>query len=523
MKKIFLTFAVFSVLTVLPSAVFAQTSDDNDGDGVSNSQDACPGQKGSKANKGCPDKKENLSSEEVKTQKEKLDSLKSNITFTPTPTPKTVVSTANQAKAEEYFKQGQKLWKEFEIRPTIEAYTKALELNPNYTAALSERGIVYFMIKESQNAVSDFDKVLKIEPNNARILHFRGLALTDIALKTKDEDNDRKTAGDIAQRALADFSKAIELDPKNISYYNGRGKLILEFGFYKEAVSDFEKSISIEPNAVAYTELGLAKYYLDEKDAIEQLNKAIKIAPKFAEAYYVRGTINRDEGRYKEAILDFDEAIRHNQYNAKYYNTRGMLYFRLQDGHMAVADFTRAIKEKNDYAMAYYNRAFAYKKFPYSVSTDSDDNAIDKIRLQRQKMLEDLNSAIRYKPNFDAAYVERGLINSTDMRNKSTPDAETIARLNLAFADFEQAIKYNPKNAEAYNGRASVYDDLGKKELALADYSKAIELDPTIATAYMGRMAIYCDLGKKELSIADEKKVKELGFATINICSLGGK
>ena len=429
------------------------------------------------------------------------------------------ISAQDKTKAEEYFKKGQALWKEFEIRQTIEAYTKALELYPNYLPALSERGIVYFMISEYQNAVADFDKVLNVEPENVRILHFRGLALTDIAVKTKDDDNDRKTANSFAQKSLADLSKAIELDPNDFAYYNARGKLLSNFSFYKEAIVDFEKSISIKPNEVAYTQLGLAKYYLDDKNAIDEINKAIKIAPTFAEAYYVRGTINRDEGRYKEAILDFDEALKNNKYSAKYYNTRGMLYFRLQDGYMAVADFTAAIKEKNDFATAYYNRAFTYKKYPYSVSTDSDDNAIDKIRLQRKKMLEDLDSAIKFNPKFDAAYVERGLINSTDMRNKSTPDAETIARLNLAFADFEQAIKYNPKNAEAYNGRASVYDDLGKKELALADYSKAIELDPTIATAYMGRMAIYCEMGKKELSVADEKKVKELGFAAINICS----
>lgn len=172
--------------------------------------------------------------------------------------------------------------------------------------------------------------------------------------------------------------------------------------------------------------------------------------------------------------------------------------------------------------MAYFNRAFTYKKFPYSVSVE-DLNAIEVMRLQRKKMLEDLDSAIKYKPNFDAALVKRGLINSTDMRNKSTPDAETINRLNLALADFEQAIKSNPKNADAYNGRASCNDRLGKKDLALADYTKAIELNPELATAYMGRMAIYCDQGKKELSIADEKKIKSLGFAAINVCNLGGK
>ncbi|HRH43410.1 MAG TPA: tetratricopeptide repeat protein, partial [Pyrinomonadaceae bacterium] len=100
-------------------------------------------------------------------------------------------------------------------------------------------------------------------------------------------------------------------------------------------------------------------------------------------------------------------------------------------------------------------------------------------------------------------------------------DQETITELNSALADFQQAVKIDPKSADAYNGRASCYDQLGKKDLALADYSKAIELNPELATAYMGRMAIYCEMGKKDLSIFDEQKIKSLGFAAINVCNLG--
>lgn len=484
--------------------------DDDDGDGVKNADDVCPREKGSKANKGCPS--DNRNGGDQKT----LDSSKHNST------PKS--ANTNPSAAEEYFKQGKAYGDKFETRKALESFTKALEINPKYLDAFRERGIAYFMIREFNSALPDFDQALKIEPNNVKALHFRGLTLTEIAVKTKDDDNDRKTANGFAQRALADFSKAIEIEPNGFAYYSGRGKLLLNFSFVKESIADFEKSISIKPNEVAYAHLGLAKFYLDDKTAMNELNQAIKIAPTFAEAYFIRASIHRDEGRFKEAILDFDEAIKHNKYNEKYYNTRGMLYFRLQDGYMAAADFTEAINQKKDFAMAYFNRAFTYKKYPYSVSADAKDNAIDKIRLQRKKMLEDLESAIKYKPNFDAAYVERGLINSTDMRNKSVnPDAETINRLNLALADFEQAIKFNPQNADAYNGRASCHQSLGKKDLALADYTKAIELDPKLATAYMGRMMIYCEMGKKELSIADEKKVKELGLAAINICSLGGK
>ncbi|MBX7055611.1 MAG: tetratricopeptide repeat protein [Pyrinomonadaceae bacterium] len=441
----------------------------------------------------------------------------------PKPTPKqsAAAQTAVPGKAVELYEQGKAYWKAFEITDAVDALSKAINLHPNYFDALAERGTIYFLIRKYQLAVSDLDKVLGLQPGNAKILHYRGMALTEIAVKTKDDDNDRKTANGFAQRALADLSKAIDVAPNEYPYYNARGKLLLAFGFYRESITDFEKSIAIKPNGVALAHLGLAKYYLDDAAATSYLNQAVKIAPDYPEAFYIRGTVHRDNGKLKDALLDFDEAIRLSKYNEKYFNTRGMLYFRLQDGYMAVADFTKAINEKPEYATAYFNRAVTYKKFPYSVSTDG--NVIDKIRLQHTKMLEDLTSAIKYKPNFDAAYVERGLMYSTDMRNRSTPDAETIARLKLALADFEQAIKHNPTNAEAFNGRASVYDDLGKKDLALADYSKAISLDPTLATAYMGRMAIYCEQGKKDLSIADEKKVRELGLSTINICNLGGK
>ncbi|HMT06712.1 MAG TPA: tetratricopeptide repeat protein [Pyrinomonadaceae bacterium] len=443
---------------------------------------------------------------------------------TPKPTPKATQpkpSTAVPAKAVEDYEKGKALWKALEIGDAIDALSRAINLHPNYIDALTERGTIYFMIQRHQLAVNDLDKVLAVQPNNTKLLHYRGISLTAIAVKTKDDDNDRKTANGIAQRALADLSKAIDIAPSEIPYYNARGKLLLEFQFYKEAIADFDRSIAIKANGVAFAHRGLAKFFLEDPTTMNDLNQAVKIAPDYADAYYIRGTVHRDSGKLKEALMDLDEAIKLSKYDAQHYNTRGMLYFRLQDGYMAVADFTKAIKEKPEYAMAYFNRAFTYKRFPYSVSADG--NAIDKIRLQHTKMLEDLTSAIKYKPNFDAAYVERGLMYSTDMRNKSTPDAETIARLKLGLADFEQAIKYNPNNAAAFNGRASVNDDLGKKDLALADYSKAISLDPTLATAYMGRMAIYCEQGKTALSIADEKKVRELGLSTINMCNLGGK
>lgn len=93
MKKILSILAILIISVAFSLAIFAQSSDDMDGDGVKNSEDVCLNDRGTKANKGCPsDNKakdeEEINAEKAKKQSQKLDSLKSNITFEPTPTPK---------------------------------------------------------------------------------------------------------------------------------------------------------------------------------------------------------------------------------------------------------------------------------------------------------------------------------------------------------------------------------------------------------------------------------------------------
>ena len=60
-----------------------------------------------------------------------------------------------------------------------------------------------------------------------------------------------------------------------------------------------------------------------------------------------------------------------------------------------------------------------------------------------------------------------------------------------AIAACDQAIRQNPKDAEAYNNRGGEY--MAKRELdrAIADYNKAIELDPKYALAYYNRGLAY--------------------------------
>ena len=52
---------------------------------------------------------------------------------------------------------------------------------------------------------------------------------------------------------------------------------------------------------------------------------------------------------------------------------------------------------------------------------------------------------------------------------------------------FDEAIRLNPDDAEAYFNRGALKSDLGRMEEALLDYDEAIRLDPNYAQAYCNR------------------------------------
>ena len=90
--------------------------------------------------------------------------------------------------------------------------------------------------------------------------------------------------------------------------------------------------------------------------AIEDLNKAIDLKPKYVQAYFNRGSAYRGKGVYDRAIADYSKVIELNPDYALAYFNRGSAYRDKGVYDRAIADYSKAIELNPDYALAYFNR-----------------------------------------------------------------------------------------------------------------------------------------------------------------------
>ena len=333
--------------------------------------------------------------------------------------------------------------------PAIEDFNKAIELNPNYAEAYSNRGLVYAKKGDYDRAIEDLNKAIELDPNYAEAYNNRGIAF--------------EGEGDY-DRAIANYTKAIQLNPDYAVAYNNRGIAYDRKGEHDLAIEDYSEAIKLKPNyANAYNNRGNAyRNKCNYDSAINDLNMAIQLNSKFTEAYNNRGIAYDKKDEYDLAIEDYNEAIKLNPALALVFNNRGNTYYKKGCFTQAIKDLTKATKLDPNYAEAYFNRGNIYLG-----------------KGEVNQSIEDYTTAIELRPNYADAYYNRG----NAYLGKRDYDC--------AIKDYTIVIKFKPKFAEPYVNRGLAYRMLGRPDLAIKDYNMTIKLDPGDADVYNNRGVIY--------------------------------
>ncbi len=254
----------------------------------------------------------------------------------------------------------------------------AIELNPFITDAYEVRGVARQNLGDNRGAIADYRHALKLLPQNRQLMFNMAMA--------------QQSAGEL-DGADSTFAALLKAYPNFDNGYVGRARLNLERGDTTAAEKDIARSIEINPNIansyVMRAQIAIQRHQ-DYADALEDMDRAIKLMPRQAGLYINRAFLRYNLDDYFGSMADYDYALQLEPVNTVALFNRGLLLAEVNAYDRALADFSKVVDLKpNDYR-ARYNRASIYAA-----------------RGEYTKALSDLNKVIADVPDFPGLVMMR--------------------------------------------------------------------------------------------------------------------
>jgi tetratricopeptide (TPR) repeat protein len=207
-------------------------------------------------------------------------------------------------------------------------------------------------------------------------------------------------------------------------------------------------SVAFSQTYTQYFESGKFKFENKAyRDAIVDFDNAIEINPNIEEAHIYRGCALDALNEPFDAMAAYKKAIEINPKNSDSYSNVGSDYFDLENYYPAIQFFNKAIELNSKVAVYYTNRGVAKDAlFDY------------------RGAIQDYNQAILLNPKDHRAYLMRGVAK------------QLLVNYKEAILDYTKCIEINPKESKAYFNRGICKVYLKQKESGCLDLSKAGEM-----------------------------------------------
>jgi tetratricopeptide (TPR) repeat protein len=252
----------------------------------------------------------------------------------------------------------------------------------------------------------------------------------------------------------------------------------LERGQVREALALAEEASRLEPrDASAWLLQGHCLARLSRPaDSADCYRIGIGLQPGFDWAYFDRGTMALDARDYRRAVEDFDRVLAGKPGSVVVRINRALARLGQGDAAGAVNDLDVVLRRPEAPTRAFFIRARAHRALGQAEPAERD----------RREGLARL-------PDDELSWVTRGL-----NRLPADPDG--------ALADFEGALKLNPRSFWALQNKASVLSEsLGRTEEAVTTLDRAIDHHPESVPALAGRGVLLGRLGRRDEALRDAK------------------
>lgn len=394
-----------------------------------------------------------------------------------------------------------------QLQQAIVEFNTVVKLEPQFADGYDARGSCYKLQGKYVDAIRDFDKAIVLNPDcfdayigRAQAYNAKGdfnKAIADYSAAIKIDPNNPAGYFNRAEAyagkekidaALRDFTRTIELDSKFFPAYNERAWMYLKDNRSDLAFQDLNKSLELRPNPVAANMRGmmfLSNRQYDE--AVLDFSAAIDMDHSYFDAICNLAYAHAGQGNFSAAYDDCTTAIALQPSNPLGYMARCSVDRSRRDWDALIVDCGRLLKIDDKSVYAYSNRALAY------LGKDEYDNAVA-----------DSTKAIGYDADCYEAFAWRGVA--------------YIGKKNYVKAEQElsQAIKFAPYFVAAYKERAYPRYKIADYKGSIEDCTTAIKADNSDAGSYYIRGLDYAALGKTELAVNDFNKALALDPAIIS-------
>lgn len=348
-----------------------------------------------------------------------------------------------------------------EFTEALACYQRALEYDPNYEQALNNKGWVLGRLGRPEEAVACCEQVLKINPRYEFAQQNLGSQLSQLGRK----EETRKA-----------YDRLLELNPFNAAILYVKGQMLCDDQRFREGYEYFRAAQRFgDADAEERSEWSLQQWRKQDEDSP---------ASKESTEWRDKGSELMGQGRWREALKCFDEAIELNPHSPE----------------------------------AWYQSGYALGCLLLGKTLLGIDGSY-----QLRRMLDDLELLHEAKGCFEKAKllghpIAAGLIAWSQLQitsadpnalNREPQDwfAQGVAlfdkgQMPEALSSLRRAIRCNPQNARAWIKLGHVQSALGKTEAALKCFEHLAEVDCYIDCSWTYRGYALAQAGRYDAALA---------------------
>lgn len=449
---------------------------------------------------------------------------------------------SNPKEFKEYVKYGAVLYNTKQYKEAIPILEKAVETDSNSIKSLAFLALSYQQLDDFENAEKTYKKLFEVAPGmNEFRLDYANLLSSqskdaeaivqyndyikaypndaegyinlgalykrtdkdDLAIKNfvkayELSSDDMDTIKDLAflyhkkgefDKALKFYDKALAKEPDNYSYKYNKAIALHSLERLPEAIAVYEEILTTKSDETIKTNLNAAliEYgykLLDENktaDAKQNFEKAIKMNPKEASAYFGMALTSRVNGEKESALSYFQKALDLDPKNEEYISAYNDFKSSLSEGDLDKMVSENSENKELEYAtlVAKADSLFSAKK--YKQALEPYEKAL-KLRPDNKEIMLKIGNI--YKNNKDLVKASEYYKKGIELDEKYTDAWFNLGlvyantnKLNDAIDCFNRVVMIDSKYTYAYYALGLAYEYEHNNSKAVENYKKYIQLE----------------------------------------------